>query len=728
MSKRMTYNTRVKTNQACFEFDLYAVNRDFRFLCLKRDQGNWFGSPTLDQALQDYPARAVLYGFGSMMFIMFDSEQDIEKIKHQLQSHEKLANVTIKTVQAIQQPQAEYDPATRPGIFGKWLAQILINSLTAFRASDQAPISNLGGKFYWLVNQYKSKALALKVEINFQGMLTLEAINFSAQSSSWVENLKINKPSKAQYVLETGGTFKRVFPDEIKAKKLTTFIAKEYCFQGQTTKASVPFLAINNYAGFNKSKLGIWHQLHQRIEKRLNNYIRLSFHELTVLDHRELGKVTPLKKRAKLLHCKNIVLVDEVHSAQSQVAIHEIQAFLSAQPGLVITQAEQTQPNALNIRLVHAPEYYIELDIADPYKVVNSKHAIQHLILQTWLDAKDDKVRQPILQVCLKEAQLKQELLQKQLLSLDWPRFCQTHQIQQSVTFLKLDTLSREERGKHKLAPEHISLKRMQIQPNGQLEQSRIEDEVFGLTAEAAEHQAWLELARKQRTDKNQKDYWLGDIIGLMAIGEQLFGFYESSMQVMPNYSQIGQVLKQIEQPLPAHWQTPQDWFYQLNNFKQHSPGLVADTEQCTRLEKFSQIINEHDSDEILNRQQINQIFNEGLGKTTQAYKAFDAFIKKHGILLRFSKSQTNLETYTPGLVELNIYQLEGMLGYSVGIPRSALQQTFERGTPIRWIKSLTEQSIDIERTSLLLVDLLDVDFIQAKQSGTVWPFVFRLM
>ncbi|AHF02267.1 hypothetical protein THIAE_05880 [Thiomicrospira aerophila AL3] len=146
------------------------------------------------------------------------------------------------------------------------------------------------------------------------------------------------------------------------------------------------------------------------------------------------------------------------------------------------------------------------------------------------------------------------------------------------------------------------------------------------------------------------------------------------------------------------------------------------------RLDKFTQLLNEHDSDEILNRKQINQIISKGLGQSSLAYKAFDAFIKQHGILLRFSKSQANLATHTPGLVELNIYQQEGALGYSVGIPRSALQQTFERGTPIRWIKSLTDQPIDQEQTSALLADLLDVDFIQAKQSGTVWPFVFALM
>jgi hypothetical protein len=726
MSNQMMGNiTNVKTNQACFKFDLDAINRDFRFLCLERDRGNWFGSPTLDLALQDYPAKAVLYGFGSMMFLMFDAQQDLEQIKHQLQAHDTLSQVKIKTVKAIEQPQADNDTAARPGIFGKWLAQILINSLVAVRASDQAPISNLGGKFYWLVNQHKSNALALKVEINFQGMLTLEAKNFAVQKAGWVDRTKAAKP---QYVLESGRSFKRVFADEIKAKNCITYIAKESSYHGRAIKASLPFLTINNLTGFEKSKLGIWQQLYHRIEKRLHHYVHLSFNELAVIHHRELGKATSLKQRAKLLQCKTIVLVDEVATTQSHAAIHEIQAFLSALPNLEVAQADKTQPGALNIRLVNNPEYYTEHEISDPYNEANPQHAIQHLILNTWQEERTDKTRQSILQVCLKEAQLKQELLQQRLVSFDWPAFCQTHQIEQPVTFLKLVHPNHKERGTKRILAEHISLRRMHIQPTGQWEQSLIEDEILGLTHETAEYQAWLQLARKKRTDQTQKEYWLGDIIGLMVIGEQIVGFYETTMQVVPNDIQIGQVLKQIEQPLPESWQTPQDWLRQLDKFKQHFPSLASDAEQCARLAKFAHLLDKFDRNVNFNRKQINQIIGQGLGRATQAYKAFDAFIKQHGILLRFSKSRVNLENHTPGLVELNIYQQEGALGYSVGMPRSALQQTFERGTPIRWIKSLTDQPISPEQTSGLLADLLDVDFIQAKQSGTVWPFVFVLM
>ncbi|WP_044411151.1 hypothetical protein [Thiomicrospira microaerophila] len=714
--------TSVKTNQACFEFDLAVINRDFKFICLERDQGNWFGSPTLDQALQDTPAKAVHYGYGKLLFLMFDATQDVEKIKHQLQAHDTLSKVKIQSVNAIEQPQGEVDPATRPGIFGKWLAQILINSLVAARASDQAPISNLGGKFYWLVSKDKFKALALKVEINFQGMLTLQATHFSAQSAGWVDK------SKPQYTIESSNSFKRVFVEEIKAKKPITYIAKAFTIKGQTTKAGLPFLTINKLSGFNKSKLGIWHQLHQRIEKRLNPYLRLSFDELNLIERRKLDKATTLTKRAKLLGCKRIVLVDEVHADQSQAALDDIQTTLSAQPGLVVTQAAQTQPNALNIRLVNSADYYADNKIADPYQSAHSQHAIQHLILSTWQEAETNKARKPILQVCLKEAQLKQEVLQQQLVSFDWSRFCKTHHIQQPVSFLKLVYPSQQERGTKKILEEHISLNAIQIQPNGQLSQSRIDDQIMALTSENRLHQAWLELARAERCKQRPKEHWLGDLIGLMVIGEQILGFYQSEMLVMPNYTQIGQVLKQTEQPLPEHWQTPQDWLKQLETFKQQPSGLVNDLEHSERLDKFATLLNQCESDVIFNRKQINRLIGEGLTKNTLVYIAFNDYLEQQGIVLRFSKAQASLDVHTPGLVELNIYQQGAALGYSVGMPRGALQQTFERGSPIRWIKSLNDQPIEIEKTSALLADLLDVDFIQAKQSGTVWPFVFSLI
>ena len=713
--------TSVKTNQACFEFDLMAINRDFKFLRLERDQGNWFGSPTLDKALQDTPAKAVHYGYGKLLFLMFDATQDVEKIKHQLQAHDTLSKVKIQSVNAIEQPRGEVDPATRPGIFGKWLAQILINSLVAVRASDQDPISNLGGKFYWLVSKDKFKALALKVEINFQGMLTLQATHFSAQSAGWVDK------SKPQYIIESSNSFKRVFAEEIKAKKPITYIAKAFTIKGQTIKAGVPFLTIDKLTGFNKSKLGIWYQLHQRIEKRLNPYLQLSFDELTVIERRPLAKATTLTKRAKWLACKTIVLVDEIHTEQAQAALNEIQTTLSALPGLVVTQVAQTQTNALNIRLVNSADYYADNEIADPYQFAHFQHATQHLILSTWLEAKTDKARKPILQVCLKEAQLKQEVLQQQLVSFDWPKFCKTHHIQQPVSFLKLVYPSSKERRTSRILAEHISLDGIHIQPGGQLTQSRIEDHIMALTSENRRHQAWLDLARAERCNQTSKEYWLGDLIGLMVIDEQILGFYQSAMQVMPNYTQIGQVLQQTEQPLPESRQTPRDWLKQLETFKQQSPGLVNKPAQSERLDKFAHLLNQCESDVIFSRKQINTLIGDGLGKTTKAYKQFNAFIKQQGIILRFSKAQTSLDTHTPGLVELNIYQQNGMLGYSIGMPRGTLQQTFERGSPIRWIKSLNDQPIEIEKTSALLADLLDVDFIQAKQSGTVWPFVFKL-
>lgn len=711
--------TPTQTNQAWFQFDLAAINQDFKFLRLERDNGNWFGAPTLDKALQDFPVKAVLYSYGKFAFMMFDASQNIEKIKHQLLNNERLQDVKIKTVQAIEPP----DDFTRPGIYDKWLMQIFLNSLVAERASDQEPISNLGGGFYWLLKQTESKLLTLKIEINYQGMLSLQAKHFVKQSEGYLNE-------KPQYIIENSRYLKRVFGDEIKQQKLATYIEEGFKFKGQAQKASIPFLAIKDKIAFEASKLGIWQQIHQRIESRLSRYLTLSFTSLPMKHQRTLAKATTLRNRVKNLNCKKITLVDEVKTNASQQAINEIHSLLSAQPGLVVQHADHSQPEQLNIRLVYDAAYYQQQAVPDPYKSANEQHAIQHLILQTWQESQQQNVREAILQMCLKEAQLKRDILQQQLTSFDWVNYAKQHDLDQDVYFLKIVYPDRKGRGSTAIKKEHISLTYIKVEPSGRLTQGHIhtQENLFATNQTERDHQAWLELAREYRTERNAKSYWLGNLTYLMIIGEQALGFYNSDMWVLPYYSKIAKRLEQIQQPLPAGWQTPQDWLEKFHQFKQQSPGLVADAEQHQRLQNLEQLLQQQTDDAVLTRKSINKLISEGLNPRTTAYDCFDQYLMQQGIYLRFSKGGTHLDVYTPGLVKLNTYQRSNALGYSVGIPAGNLQSKFERGTKIRWIRSLNNQPIDIEKTSQQLADLLDVDFIQAKQSGTVWPFVFAFL
>ncbi|MBN2689039.1 MAG: hypothetical protein JXR42_00290, partial [Gammaproteobacteria bacterium] len=73
----------------------------------------------------------------------------------------------------------------------------------------------------------------------------------------------------------------------------------------------------------------------------------------------------------------------------------------------------------------------------------------------------------------------------------------------------------------------------------------------------------------------------------------------------------------------------------------------------------------------------------------------------------------------TPSQLELNLYQQADKLGYSLGIPKAMLQDKLQNASLIRWIKPLQGKGLRVEP----LLDLLEVDFVQASQSGSVLPF-----
>lgn len=104
------------------------------------------------------------------------------------------------------------------------------------------------------------------------------------------------------------------------------------------------------------------------------------------------------------------------------------------------------------------------------------------------------------------------------------------------------------------------------------------------------------------------------------------------------------------------------------------------------------------------------------LGNTRLSYKQFDKYLEANQIYFRFSKRDGNLLAHFPTQIELNTFSKNGIQGYSLGIPKGNLQDKFENTTKIRWVKPLVGDPFPMEA----LVDLLSVDFVQAKQGGAV--------
>lgn len=705
----------VNINRPIWQFDYVAINRDFKFLCLERTQGgNWYGAHTLDKALSDFQAKAVLFAYGKMAFLMFDAQVDIYSVKHQLRNQEELKDCKIYPIQAQEPAQNQ-----QPSIYGKWLAQIFLNSLVSNSSLlNPEPINNLGGRFYWLAQKAKSHLTVLEVEFAFDESLRLKAKNFSKQSAGWL----VKKP---QYNLEKHRFLKRVFSVEIQDQKLETFVAKAKQFHGNEKKAHLPFLVFNTLVDFEQSKIGIWSKIHRLINRHLSHYLTLELEAIPTIQRIKLKKAPTLLQRLKALPCKRIVLIDEVRSTQSQQVIEQIQKLIHAQAiaSLDVALKVQSQPEALNIRLVYPKDYYQQENRVDPYHQSNPSHAVQHLYLNTWQATAKEKTQQAILSVCLKEAQLKLDFIQKQLHIFDWKVFAKRHKIDQAWSFLSPILAKKEQRQQKSIQPQDIlGLNKITVLPNGQLQISQINDAM--LLDATKQHSIEVGLLTQFREHWQAKPAWLGELKGFIYLhqNQQLLGFYQSRLFPLPNYAKIHQRLEQVNQSLPKGWQTPQDWQQKIHTFLKQNLHLTLI--QKTKFNQLIQCFNEmFQPTEKLTKKEVRPLFAKTLSKNSKEFQLFDSFLTEHDLYFRFSKNEQSVLAHIPSQVELNLYQKKAFIGYALGVPKGEVQATIDKANPIRWIQNIKTQDHQPEIPLDAIIELLNIDFVQASQNGSVLPF-----
>lgn len=608
----------VSTNQPIFTFDIAAINRDFGFLCLERKRGeNWFGAPLLDKLLHTHQAQSALFAYGNFAFLMFGQSIDLYQIKQALQQQDGLLGAKVKIVQAILEPN---NPAEVAGqaIFGHWLAQLLINRLGRASRMSEHGFNNLTGKFYWLPNTTRNNIAALKVEFNFRKNLQLSATNFSQQSAGYFD---VKKPN----YLRAGQTLRRVFQEDVVTQKAKVFIAKEHAFNGISKKARLPFLSIQSLEGFYQSKMGIWSQLHQRIEHQLGQYLTLKFDQLKITHRHKLSKMPTLMQRAEQLLCKNVCLVDEIHQPESTIAIHKILQLLQDQaPGLQCSITSQTQDKALNIRLVHEKAFYQQTDLVDPYLSANSIHAIQHLSLENWQQQTAPRTRQAILNVCLKEAQLKQDFINQQLTLFDWPRFCAKHHIDQAWWFLSVKYQKNETTKRKAQNQDNLYLQVIKVEVDGALSYETITADCF--LDPSKTHQAWLlQQAYECLDEKNHKDNPkhkpLGDLVGLVyqSKDNSVNAFFNSDLYTLPNYKGVETILQKVSAPLPTHWQTPQEWLQQLQVFFKNNSDNLAKADCVDAFENLKTQLLEWNKDHEFTKKKYQQNSSANLKKKQHA-------------------------------------------------------------------------------------------------------------
>ncbi len=216
---------RIHTNRLNVKFNIDAIERDFTFIQLKREKGNYLGAPQLDKLLgKEYQATAVMWQHGSYAYAMFKQPVNIYELTSKIRKDKDFSDGTV--VEAL--PRANVTE-TEVCICEAWLAQILLNSLASSRSRFKLlHYCNLTGALFIVPNlnsQDRDIIDAAKVVINKDYLLNVQIIRhrklisvLNEIKSGKIKSESIN--SKPQYIFDKNkGILRRLQPRDGKEKK-----------------------------------------------------------------------------------------------------------------------------------------------------------------------------------------------------------------------------------------------------------------------------------------------------------------------------------------------------------------------------------------------------------------------------------------------------------------------------------------------------------------------------
>lgn len=86
----------IQTNKLQINFNIDAIERDFAFIRLKREQKKWYGAPQLDQLLgEKYQANAVMFQYSNFAYAMFKRPVDTYKLISKIRNDEDFSDDAV---------------------------------------------------------------------------------------------------------------------------------------------------------------------------------------------------------------------------------------------------------------------------------------------------------------------------------------------------------------------------------------------------------------------------------------------------------------------------------------------------------------------------------------------------------------------------------------------------------------------------------------------------------
>ncbi|MBD2248571.1 hypothetical protein [Nostoc sp. FACHB-888] len=701
----------ILTNRLDINFNIDEIQKDFAFIKFTREQkSNYYGAVELDYLIgKDFNAAAVMFQYGKYAFAMFKRPVDVYQLLRRIRSNKNFDGSSA--TEAFPKARLNDIGINEDCICEAWLAQILLNSLSASNSRfAKYQYCNLTGALL-LVSDFDSKRKdcldIAKVSITSNPyLLEVETVRYRSKISILSENKKTSDPKrkkelqnalkKPHYIFEPStSSLRRSLPRDAEIE--TNLIYIECGLKGK--KASRQFLDFGNIDNFYKSRAGILHHVMSTIRQDLSKYIEVELSNIEIDQTIELNN-SLLNKPEQLHHLlkgQAVNIIDKANNDESKNLVNDIKTFLHPNYILetnLITCSQRDKQDALNIRIIHNQNYYVEMGLEDEYLPSDNKFYRQHLTVES-----SELISSPALKTSIKELLIKRDIAYKQINLFQWEKL----QLEGIWTFAIW----------HGEAENVIF---MEIQPNGSFEFYRVDSQdIFSYQ----KFQKYKELIINANDNaKVNKNY--GELEGLVISNTgDVNEIWRTKEITIPAISQIETLIQEVGNKLPLGKQTGNDLVKIIQKF------IFTDGQEFA--DKFVNIISQLHilANNELDKNSFRKLLNDNIGSGTSVADKFRSYLtNQHNIRLSFPKNKESLKELFDASLNINYFaETDKEAYYFVGDRREKVKFSFKDACHIRRIAAVKGSELIFKQ----LLPTMDVDFVRTNQS-TVIPFPFKYL
>lgn len=699
----------IQTNLLKFDFNIEAIKRDFAFIRFTRqNKGNWNGAHQLDLLIgDDYKAHAVMYEYSKYAYAMFKRQIG----KHELDTYELISRIRIDG-DFSEEAVIEVSPsALRTDDFAciceDWLAQILINSLASSRSRyEQFYYCNLTGGLFVVPDQNFKKqdyidAARVSIDSN-NHLLKVEIKRFSKLiairrdiKAEIIDAKKVDEHQK--YVLHEGtGTLRRWLPSDGKPDAKITYIPVGF----RNTKAHLDFINFGSVRDYDRSRVGILHQVIDGIEEHLSEYMSIEFRQLDEPHTIELTETIlkdPKHLRSKL-DGQPIHIVDRIGSEESSNMVKTLKEAFS--PYLtdhkLITVGKRDKKDSFNFRIIYNKEHYEKNNKKDEYLASDSNSYRQNITIDNKEVLSDESSTNSMIKTIVKEQLIKRDIGEGHLSLFDWTKL----EAKKTWTFASYD-----QKGK--------IIVFMDIYPDGHFDLRSINPTSLNWYGENEED---VELLSEVKRNSRRTHLFPEGLI-ISGNGDKNL-IYSTEEITIPYFVQIKEVVKEVDAELPEGMRTGIELFSIVEQ-------CFAETSDL-KLERVKQLKEELKmlASQELSKLKFKGILNSCLGRNSkEAIQLRSTLYDKYGVRLHFSKSKDNLNTFFDSSIDIKYFgENESEAFYFVGARKDSISKySFSNACHLRKIKAVNDSKLVFKD----ILPTMDVDFVRTGQS-TVLPFPFK--